>query len=436
MFFNSRGMKKKYEDALNELHVLRQIYSGMNEGVICIELDSQGKVTSVNKLYEEVLDGQSHKIIGQPFVSIVPTKKRNSPHFKKMQEAITKGQHWHGAVETTYSDGRDAWLRAIVEPVKSKDGQVIQYTVFAYELTRTIQTSRERQDLLNGLDRSMAVIEFELDGTIITANDNFLKTVGYKLSEIQGKHHRIFCFSDLVNSSEYQSFWDKLGSGQYIAGRFQRVDHYGNELWLEASYNPIHDDSGKLYKVVKFASNVTEQIQQEKAAADAAQLASEVSSETREQTARARSVIDSTIANMDELAQKMGLASTEIQALNNHSKQINDLVDSIKGIADQTNLLALNAAIEAARAGEQGRGFAVVADEVRQLAARTNATTNEIITMVSENLSKTESTVNLITECQSQTTEALDSSNSAGEVIQEIELGADRVNDAIQHMKM
>ncbi|WP_261821306.1 methyl-accepting chemotaxis protein [Vibrio palustris] len=159
-----------------------------------------------------------------------------------------------------------------------------------------------------------------------------------------------------------------------------------------------------------------------------------MSNETRQQTSKGRSVIESTIENMNELATKMELASSEIQALNNHSKKINDLVDSIKGIADQTNLLALNAAIEAARAGEQGRGFAVVADEVRQLAARTNATTGEIIAMVSENLAKTESTVDLISECQLKTTDALESSNSAGDVIQEIEAGADKVNEAIQHL--
>lgn len=434
MFFNSSSIKKKYQEALDELHVLKQIYSGMNESAISFKLNSKGIITSVNKLYEELMGVKSDAIIGQPFISVVPKKVRETEHFLNMKSAIESGEHWHGAIEMAYSDGSEAWLRGIVEPIKSVEGKVESYSVFAYELTRTITSSREKEDLLNGLNRSMAIIEFELDGKIITANDNFLKTVGYKLSEIQGKHHRMFCFSDLSNSSEYQTFWQQLGAGQYVSGRFQRVDHYGNELWLEASYNPIHNDRGELYKVIKFATNVTEQIQQEKAASEAAQLASGVSNETRQQTSKGRSVIESTIENMNELATKMELASSEIQALNNHSKKINDLVDSIKGIADQTNLLALNAAIEAARAGEQGRGFAVVADEVRQLAARTNATTGEIIAMVSENLAKTESTVDLISECQLKTTDALESSNSAGELMQDIEAGADKVNEAIQHL--
>ncbi|MCG6214246.1 methyl-accepting chemotaxis protein [Vibrio furnissii] len=141
--------------------------------------------------------------------------------------------------------------------------------------------------------------------------------------------------------------------------------------------------------------------------------------------------MSTTIETMERLAKQMQQASVGIEALSEHSKKISDLVNSISGIADQTNLLALNAAIEAARAGEQGRGFAVVADEVRQLASRTNKTTEEIVAVVSENLKRTKDAVDLIAACQSQAGDALELSTEAGQVMGDIQRGAQKVVDAI-----
>jgi methyl-accepting chemotaxis protein len=183
---------------------------------------------------------------------------------------------------------------------------------------------------------------------------------------------------------------------------------------------------------VKFATVITDQVQQELAAQEAAQIAFNVSEETGRQTTQGQEVITAIIAKMDNLVRQMKQASKEIEALNQHSKSISDLVGNISGIADQTNLLALNAAIEAARAGEQGRGFAVVADEVRQLASRTNTTTEEIVSVVAENMKLTAKAVELITVCQSQAGEALDLSTQAGQVIEQVEQGAIRVVEAVR----
>lgn len=310
--------------------------------------------------------------------------------------------------------------------------KLLRFSVYATELTRTISASREHEDMLKAINRSMAVIEFSLDGTILRANDNFLKTMGYKSEQIVGKHHRIFCESSDVNSPAYTEFWKKLGRGQFVSERFKRIDKHGHVVWLEASYNPIHNDTGELYKVVKFATVITDQVQQELAAQEAAQIAFNVSEETGRQTTQGQEVITAIIAKMDNLVRQMKQASKEIEALNQHSKSISDLVGNISGIADQTNLLALNAAIEAARAGEQGRGFAVVADEVRQLASRTNTTTEEIVTVVTENMKLTAKAVELINVCQSQAGEALDLSTQAGQVIEQVEQGAIRVVEAVR----
>ncbi|MDW2245468.1 methyl-accepting chemotaxis protein, partial [Vibrio sp. 1287] len=185
-----------------------------------------------------------------------------------------------------------------------------------------------------------------------------------------------------------------------VTDRFKRVDQYGSVVWLEASYNPIHNDRGELYKVVKFATNITQQVLQEQSMAQAVQLANEVSQETGTQTVQGRQVIGSTLEKMQTLSEQMQQANAAIEDLKAHSSKISELVNSISGIADHTNLLALNAAIEAARAGDHGRGFAVVADEVRQLAMRTNTTTDEIVSMVTENLERTNNAVALISQCQ------------------------------------
>src|SRR5699024_9463629 len=218
-------------------------------------------------------------------------------------------------------------------------------------------TSRQYQDIITALHRSLAVIEFDLSGNILNANENFLRCVKYRKQDIIGKHHQIFCRQEEVNSSDYQRFWQTLAAGEFVSDRFQRLDRYGHIVWLEASYNPIHDDSGELYKIVKFATEITEQMDRETAIAETANVAYHISLQTDQQASAGIAVIQDTMTTMNALATEMAQASEGVYSLDKQSSQIAALVESIHGIAEQTNLLALNAAIEAARAGEQGRGF-------------------------------------------------------------------------------
>jgi len=258
-----------------------------------------------------------------------------------------------------------------------------------------------------------------------------LKGTGYKLEQIVGKHHRIFCTEQEANSEEYKQFWRGLAQGQLESGRYKRIDSRGNEVWLEASYNPIRNEDGQLYKVVKFATVITEQMKREFAISEAANVAFNISQETGEQARKGNQVLDSTVKAMNELTKQMGNASEGIKDLDEQSQKVADLVKSISGIADQTNLLALNAAIEAARAGDQGRGFAVVADEVRQLASRTSSATEEIVNVVVENRKLTENAVQLIEAGQEKAREALEYSTQSGKAMSEIQSGANEVVNAI-----
>ena len=296
----------------------------------------------------------------------------------------------------------------------------------------TFLASREHENLVNALQRSTAVIEFSLAGEILTANKPFLDSMGYTLAQIQGKHHRMFCDPAMTATPEYQRFWEQLRRGEFVAGRFKRVDAHGREVWLEASYNPVTDAQGNLYKVVKFATVITDQVNRERAIAEAAGIAFETSKSTDASAQNGASVVQQMLDAMRELSARMQQAAQGIEALDKQSQVIGSIVKNISSIADQTNLLALNAAIEAARAGEQGRGFAVVADEVRQLASRTSAATEEITQVVGQNQELAERAVGLIDRGRTQAERGLELSAQAGQVIAEIQEGAKHVVSAVE----
>ena len=204
------------------------------------------------------------------------------------------------------------------------------------------------------LNRSQAVIEFALDGTILDANANFLDLMGYRREDIVGQHHRIFCTPEHAASQDYAAFWQKLATGAFDAGAYARIARDGREVWLQATYNPVFDADGTPRKVVKIATDITRQVRQER--------------EARLHLADSRRLQQHLEQQKDALEKTMG--------------QLAEIVTTIRGIASQTNMLALNATIEAARAGDAGRGFAVVAGEVKKLADDTRLATERAATMM------------------------------------------------------
>ncbi|MDW6094658.1 methyl-accepting chemotaxis protein [Vibrio rhizosphaerae] len=437
MFFN-RSLIKENEALKKELHMIKQMHDSLGKEMLTIKLTPSGMVSSVNSLFCKEMKYESHNIEGCKLTDMVPPKERSTGHYQRLNSALKEGKHWNGALQLQKGNGEESWLRAILQPIYDTAKQLQYFLLYASELTQTIRASREHEDMIAALLRSTAVIEFDLNGHVLTANDNFLRTMGYKKEQIIGKHHRIFCEPELYNSPEYEDFWRELKRGNFISDRFKRIDKHGNTVWLEASYNPIHNNHGELYKVVKFASVITEQMLREQAISEAASIAYETSRLTDTQAANGQGVVQDTIRTMEELEQQMIHASQGIKDLDELSKKVSDLVGNISGIADQTNLLALNAAIEAARAGDQGRGFAVVADEVRELALRTSKTTAEIVDVVSKNQKLTERAVGLIENGQQRAKDGLHLSNDAGVVMADIQEGAKKVVSAIEefHQKL
>ena len=428
--FNSK-LKQEIRQLREDLMSVEQVKSSLDSEMLVLQLDPQGRIEMVNGNFESEMLYRSDQLLGRNIEDIVPAHVKSLDFYQRMKSAISRGEHLNGAFRLLRGNGQEAWLRSILQPVKNSEGRIKYFTLHSSDLTRTIETSREHESLIKALMRSTAVIEFALDGTILTANERFLASVGYRLEQIRGKHHRMFCEPEEANSAGYQAFWDKLRRGEYVAERFKRIDAHGRVVWLEASYNPLFDAHDVLYKVVKFATVITDQVNQEQAVAEAADVAYNTSLGTDVSAQKATDVVTQTVSVMRGLEASMQEAAEGIQALDTQSRVIGSIIKTISDIAGQTNLLALNAAIEAARAGEQGRGFAVVADEVRQPASRTSTATEEIARVVKQNEQLAQAAVEIIDTSKRQAEQGLALADETGNVIVEIQDGAKRVVDVV-----
>ena len=429
MLFNAH---KKTIDLLQ--HTVAQQASLLNaieRSMAVIEFDLQGTVLRANENFLKTLGYRGEQIEGQHHRLFCTPAYARSAEYNQLWSDLRNGRFQSGTFERVGSAGQSVWLEASYNPVRDDAGKVIKVVKYAMDVTPRLQAESEANAKLGAIDRSMAVIEFNLDGTIITANDNFLQRMGYSLAQIQGKHHRLFCKPELVNSSAYSEFWQRLNQGQLFSGQFERVDKNGQTVWLEANYNPVHDASGRLCKVVKFASDVTAMVQQHAADAASAAQAYHISLNTRDIAEKGAEVIQQSATGMHEIAADIDGSSQLIAKLGQRSQQITAIVNTIRGIADQTNLLALNAAIEAARAGEQGRGFAVVADEVRQLAARTSGSTTEISSMIAMIQDETRQAIDSMDGTRDRAAQAVELANRAGTVILQIREGTSEAVQAV-----
>ncbi|MQU05864.1 PAS domain S-box protein [Pseudomonas helleri] len=428
--FNKR-LKQELSALREELSSIQQIKHSLESEMLCMSLDPDGRVESVNGNFTHDMNYSGSQLLGRHIDELVPAHLKHDEHHLRFKNAMNRGEHYSGTVRLLRGNGQEAWLRSIMQPVRNSSGQIMRISIFSSDLTRTIEASRDHENLMDALMRSTAVIEFNLKGEVLTANDRFLRGMGYSLAQIQGRHHRMFCTSQEQSSAEYEVFWKRLNAGEFVADRFKRIDSQGREVWLEASYNPVRDANDNLYKVVKFATVITDQVQQEQAVSEAAGIAYSTSLHTDNSAQRGTIVVTQAVDVMRELAKHMQQAGDGIEALNDQSQVIGSIVKTISAIAEQTNLLALNAAIEAARAGEQGRGFAVVADEVRQLASRTSKATEEIISVVRKNQDMASHAVALIADGKLQAEEGLSLAAEAGTVIVEIQDGAKKVVDVV-----
>ncbi|MEX5504982.1 PAS domain-containing methyl-accepting chemotaxis protein [Pseudomonas putida] len=405
--------------------------AAISHSMAMIEFAPDGTILDANERFCQAMGYSADELRGKHHRLFCEPGYAQTAEYQQLWRELGQGKAISGTFERLDKAGREVWLEASYMPVLDEQRQVTSVIKVAADISQRVVQEHESESLLKAIGRSMAVIEFTPQGRVIKANQNFLDTMGYRLDEVVGRHHGLFCLPQERESAEYREFWASLNRGEYHSHRFERINKQGQMVYLEASYNPIFDSKGRLYKVVKFASDITRQVSTQQTAADAAHASS---MQTDACARKGTEVVQQTVQVIEQISHELNEAARSIDAVSKQSDVIGQIVLTIRGIADQTNLLALNAAIEAARAGDHGRGFAVVADEVRNLAARTSKATLEIVDVVRQNHDLSLLAVASMQSSLTRTGHGVALANEAGTVIMEIQQGSRHVVDAISQI--
>ena len=327
---------------------LAALWRAVDISQVVIRFAADGTIVSANEQACALLHYTPEELIGRHCGYLSPDLQIGTPSFQRVWQSLLSGRALGGVHRGVGRDGRNVWVRATFQPILGADGLAEGALLVGSDITAATLAAEEADRRMAAIELTHLVIEFDLDGRVREANNLFLERMGYAREEAIGLPHHRFCDAAFVASDAYADLWGKLRNGLHSAGRFRRIARDGTSVWLQATYTPILDDQKRPWKVVKFATDVTDEVH--------------LQEEVRLRLAESRAFSEEAAARRAEADQLV--------------LRLGEIVETIAGIASQTNMLALNATIEAARAGDAGRGFGVVAAEVKKLADGTRAATN------------------------------------------------------------
>jgi len=436
---------KNRPSAQADLFALKSTLEAINKSQATIEFQLDGTIITANDNFCKTLGYTASEIIGKHHRIFVDPAEVQSPQYQAFWDRLNRGEYDAREYKRIGKGGKEVWIQASYNPILDKSGKPFKVVKFATEITDAKLQSADYEGQLAAIGKSQAVISFKMDGTILSANENFCKTLGYAASEIIGKHHRIFVDPAEVQSPQYQAFWDRLNRGEYDSGEYKRIGKGGKEVWIQASYNPILDMSGKPFKVVKYASDITqaknEGFEREKAnkvfskevqvlidAGQAGNLQARGNLDVLDSTWRPimegiNGIVDSIVAPIEELKAKLGrIASGDLTAYVTGAYQgdhqllknaLNDTLDSLNDILGQV---------------------ATAADQVASGARQVSDSSQALSQGATEQAASLEQITASMTEMSGQTKQNAENASQANQLAASARTGAEAGNGLMQQM--
>jgi len=400
---------------IRQQQAMRGKLAALDKVQAIIEFAPDGTVLHANGLFLQTMGYRLGEITGKHHRQFVDPAEAGSTAYTEFWERLREGKTDSGLYRRLHKHGGDVWLQSSYNPIFDAFGKVTGVVKYATDVTERRRAEADMDGRLRAIDRAQATIEFALDGTILDANANFLAAMGYTIDEIVGRHHRMFVDPTEAASDAYAAFWNGLREGRHASALYRRFGRGGRIVWIQATYNPILDAHGKPVRVVKYATDITAQTMAAQTLQREVVSLSHAVLDNAEKAGRAEALADGARAAAQRGGGVVADVVRTMGAIQDSTRSVEDILEMIDTIAFQTNLLSLNAAIEAAHAGESGKGFAVVADEVRQLAQRSGHASKQIHALIGNARDRVDEGAELV--------------GSAGLVMQEILGAVDHVTE-------